>query len=521
MTIRGGGGPRDASEPGRRREPMARPLGEVPPASAGSHRSEPSYGAEPSHGEPPRRTEPSNRAEPSYRAEPSHLAEPSSREEPARPPSGHAPTSRSGRGSATRRAGTVSAYDVARQRPRSGVGGLLRFAVFAGVASVLVLLLLATVLRPVTRGLVVGLADSNPGALGIPFVADFVREDLGSALTDPASDDPTVVDFTIESGETAAGIAARLVEAGLLRDERAFLLVAMERNLTGSLSAGDFLVRRNLTPDELVGTLLEARDPAVTIQFRTGLRLEQMTAYLEARPDEIATLQMKAADFLELVRNPPVSLLADHPWLDLPKGASLEGTLAAGAYRVLPDAGPVELVRMMLDRFGEQLGTARLGAIKDAKKSLHEVLSFASLVERETPLDDERALVAGVYQNRLDQGMLLQADPTVIWGVDTLELDKLTLARWPEYSFWNVPSAPLASIDFPAPIAGYQTYQQAGMIPGPIATPTMASIDAVLAPDTAKGYLYFVAIPESGGKHAFSKTYAQHLAKLKKYGYLQ
>jgi UPF0755 protein len=418
---------------------------------------------------------------------------------------------------ATQRAGTVSGYDMARQRPSTGIGGLVRFLVFLAIAAAVVLVALGTILRPVTRSLVVGWADGNPGALGLPFVADFVREDLGEVMTAPASTDATEVDFTVESGETAAGIAGRLVDAGVLRDGRAFLLIAIEKGLTDQLDTGTFLLRRNLTPDQLVATLLEAKDPSLVIQLRSGLRLEQMTAYLQARPPEIATLRLEAADFLALVRKPPASLLADYPWLDLPKGATLEGYLAAGAYRVLPDTTPEELVRKMLDRFGEEVGPARMQAAKDKGTSLREVITLASLVERETSLDAEKPLVAGVYQGRVDRGMLLNADPTVIWGVDLLALADLDLAKWPQYSFWNVPSEPLASIEFPKSIAGYQTYQVPGMIPGPICTPTVSSIDAALAPATKKGYLYFVAIPGADGKHDFSQTYAGHLEKLREY----
>lgn len=419
-----------------------------------------------------------------------------------------------------RPAGTVTAYDLARERSRGGPGGLLRLVLFLVVTAAVVLVLLATVLRPITRTLVVGLADANPRALAIPFVAEFVREDLGDVLTAPAGSDPTEVDFTVASGETAAGIAGRLVAEGLLRDARAFLLVAIEKDLTGALQAGTYMLRHNLTPDQLVATLLEAKDPSITIQFRSGLRLEQMTAYIEARPPEIGALQMNAADFLDLVRHPPASLLADYPWLGLPEGASLEGFLAAGAYRILPDATPEELVRRMLDRFYEEVGPARVAAAETRGLTFRQVVTLASIVERESPLDADRPLIAGVYQNRVDRKMLLNADPTVIWGVDLLALGKLDLTRWPEYSFWNVPSEPLASIDFPASLAGYQTYQRRGMIPGPICTPTVTSIDAALAPSTKQGYLYFVAIPDGGGRHAFSRTYADHLEKLRKYGYL-
>ena len=338
-------------------------------------------------------------------------------------------------------------------------------------------------------------------------------------MTAPASSDTTEVEFTVTAGETAAAIAGRLVGEGLLRDPRAFLLIAIDRGVTSQLDAGTFLLRRNLTPDQLVGTLLEAKDPSLVIRFRTGLRLEQMTAYIQARPDEIATLEMDAADFLALVRKPPAKLLADYPWLELPKGATLEGYLAAGDYRVLPDTTPDELVRKMLDRFYEDVGPARINAAQAGGSSFHEDLTLAALVERETRREDEKALVAGVYQNRIDRDNTLNADPTVIWGVDLLALQELGLAKWPQYSFWNVPAEPMASIEFPKAIAGYQTYLVRGLFPGPLCTPTVSSIDAALAPDTKKKYLYFVAIPGGDGTHDFSRTYDEHLQKLSKYGY--
>lgn len=458
MTIRGGAGPRDDKETGGRRPPMARPSNNLGSSSPASDRG-------------------------------------------------------------SGRAGTITGYEMARSRRRSGIGGLVGFVVFIGIAAVVVLLALGTVMRPLTRSVVVGFADGNLGALGLPFVADLVREELGETMTAPASSDTTEVEFTVTAGETAAAIAGRLVDEGLLRDPRAFLLIAIDRNVTGQLDAGTFLLRRNLTPDQLVGTLLEAKDPSFVIRFRTGLRLEQMTAYIQARPVEIASLKMDAADFLALVRKPPAKLLADYPWLELPRGATLEGYLAAGDYRVLPDTTPDELVRKMLDRFYEDVGPARIDAAQAGGGSFHEVLALASLVERETRREDEKALVAGVYQNRIDRDNTLNADPTVIWGVDLLALQELGLAKWPRYSFWNVPAEPMASIEFPKAIAGYQTYTSRGLFPGPISTPTVSSIDAALAPDTKKKYLYFVAIPGGDGAHDFSRTYDEHLQKLAKYGY--
>ncbi len=409
----------------------------------------------------------------------------------------------------------------ARAGDHGGHGGALRFLLFLVVTGGVVLVLLGTVLRPIVKGIVVGYATSNPGALGLPFVADLVREDLGDALTRPASDDPTQVPFTVEAGETASRIAERLKAAGLLQDARAFVFVATEKGLTGQLSSGDFVLRRNMTPEQLVGSLLQAEDPAVVLEFKPGLRIEQVTAYLQMKPDAIASLKMDAAAFYTLVTKPPARLLADYPWLDIPRGGTLEGYLAGGLYRVLPDTTPEELVRDMLDRWYANVGPERLAVPKARGLTWYQALTLASIVQREAALDAERPTIAGVYQGRLDRDMLLNADPTVVYAVDSLALRALPVSRWPDYFFWSVPKTPLAEVALPHDLAGYQTYAVRGLPAAPIATPTVASIDAALAPDTARGYLYFVAIPDGGGAHDFSKTYEEHKAKLKKYGYLK
>ncbi len=293
------------------------------------------------------------------------------------------------------------------------------------------------------------------------------------------------------------------------------MFIATDRHLADQLEAGTYILRKNMTPDELVNALLVSRDIAVSVGLREGLRLEQITAKLQTLP---LTMDVKA--FYDEVRNPPKKLLADYPWLDLPKGASLEGYLAPATYRVLPDVTPDELIRRMLDRFYETVGADRMKVAKDRGMSFYQVLTLASIVEREAVLDDERALIAGVYQNRLDNPpRILNADPTVLYANDTMELAKLKFDDWKTYSFWSPPGGSLKELQVPEELAGYQTYVAPGLPPGPIATPTVESIDAALEPNDKAGYFYFVAIPDSGGKHAFAKTYKEHQANLKKYGY--
>ncbi len=179
----------------------------------------------------------------------------------------------------------------------------------------------------------------------------------------------------------------------------------------------------------------------------------------------------------------------------------------------------------MLDKFIKDVGETRLAVPAARGLTFYQVMALASIVEREAVLDEERPLIAGVYQNRMDglpgiKNKILNADPTVLYAIDTMELDKLDFDNWQQYAFWKPPGTPLGEVAVPAELQGYQTYTTPGLIPGPICTPSLPSIDAALEPDTVAKYLYFLAIPDGGGAHAFAKTKAEHDANRKKYGYL-
>lgn len=411
-----------------------------------------------------------------------------------------------------------------------GGHGVIRFLLFALVVASVVLGTMFTVLRPVVRSAVVDWAWENPGSLNrIPFVADLVREDLGDLLIDPAGGSATAAEFEVALGDTPTTLAPRLAAAGLILDERAFLFHAIQTNLAPDLEAGRFLLRGNMTLDQLSGALRGSPIQVSTevVTFREGLRIEQMTAKLQTVPSRV-----DPQAFYDLATSPPPELLADYPWLVLPEGRSLEGYLYPATYTLVVDAGggttPLteadDLVRAMLDKFHEVVGE-RVTVPEARGMTFYQVLTLASIVEREAVLDEERPIIAGVYQNRINglrkTAKILNADPTVFYAIDTMALRELPFDQWQLYSFWNPPGRALAGVDVPEDLQGYQTYQTGGLIPGPICTPSLASIEAALKPDTERdgGYLYFVAIPDGGGTHAFAKTLDEHRANLKKYGY--
>ena len=247
-----------------------------------------------------------------------------------------------------------------------------------------------------------------------------------------------------------------------------------------------------------------------------------MTAKLES----LTSLQMDASEFYEIAKSPPAELLADYPWLaaalkDAPKGASLEGFLWPATYRVLPDTTPEELIRLMLDKFASNVGPDRMAVAKDRGLNFYQVITMASIVEKEAQLDEEKALIAGVYSNRLDPKKwptgLLQSDPTIFYIHDTLELAKLKVPDWTKFVFWAPIKGGLTDEELPPDLAGYNTYTSAGLPPGPISTPTLTSIDAALEPDTKDGYLFFVAKGDGSKTTAFAKTLKEHQANVKKY----
>jgi UPF0755 protein len=415
-------------------------------------------------------------------------------------------------------------------RRGGGLAGLIRFLVFAVVLGAIVLALALTALRPLVNGVILGWARDNPtAAMGIGFVKGIVHDDLGAALTVAAGSNPEQVDFVVQDGDTATSIAERLESEGFLTDARAFLYIAIERKLTGELQAGEFVLRRNMTPDQIVTALLAPPAiPYVDIALRSGLRLEQVTAKLQT----LAALEMDPRDFYEIASDPPAALVDDYPWLkkalaDAPKGASLEGFLWPATYRVLPETTAEELVRLMLDKFIETVGEERMTVPKERGLSFYQVLSLASIVEREAVLEEERPLIAGVYQNRIVgipgvKNRILNADPTVIWAVDKVALGEMPFEDWQKFVFWTVPKgAGMSDITVPEALQGYQTYQTPGLIPGPICTPTVASIDAALEPDTQKKNIYFLAIPDGGGAHVFARNIDEHNANRRQYGYIE
>lgn len=318
------------------------------------------------------------------------------------------------------------------------------------------------------------------------------------ALRQPAGIGTLPVQFEISLGETADTIANNLQQANLLTNTELFLNYIRYYGLDSQLEAGVFTLSPQLTVPELAQALTDAKAQEAVVQFIEGWRVEEMADHLRRNP----AAQVAPDQFLQIaLRQWPHDLSAYEFLSSLPIEQSLEGYLFPDTYHLPLDADAAYLVDLMLQNFGNRVTPAMRQAYGANGLSLLEAVTLASIVEREAVIADERPIIAGVFYNRLAQGIRLQADPTVQYPLGY----QADLESW-----WKRPLsvADLESLD------PYNTYTNDGLPPGPIANPSLSSLEAVAFP-TATDFIFFVADCEgAAGSHLFSVTYDQHLAKV-------
>jgi UPF0755 protein len=328
------------------------------------------------------------------------------------------------------------------------------------------------------------------------------------ALTVPASVDDRPVRFEVEPGTPARAIGKQLLAAGLITDDLLFEAYVRVNGLSNQLEAGTFILNPSMTMLEIVEILQHAEAASVTITIPEGWRLEQQAEYLaEAKIfDDPAAADAYRAQVMsgDLTGLDP----SRYPFLqDRPAGSSLEGYLFPDTYEI-PAVGttPTDVLSRQLDVFAERVVPAYESAVASGTTTLdlYTVLTIASIVEREAVVPEERPDIAGVYLNRLAQGMRLEADPTVQYAMGY----QADTGQW-----WKTP---VFLEEYSSVISPYNTYLNDGLPPGPIASPGLSSIEAVLNP-AQHDYLYFVAIPDGSGRHVFATTYDEHVVNVQRY----
>jgi UPF0755 protein len=290
----------------------------------------------------------------------------------------------------------------------------------------------------------------------------------------------------LQPGDGTPAIARKLVDAGVVRDRWSFRLALWRTGAARRLKAGEYRFDRPLSPLEVVEKLARGDVFLRSVTFPEGLTIREMARIFESRG------LGSAAAFVEAARDEAPLVHG----LD-PAARNLEGYLFPETYSLSRHAGARELVRVMAGRF-LQVFTAELqDAVRRRGLSAREAVTLASLVEKETARAEERPTVAGVYLHRLEIGMALQCDPTVIYALELKNQYRGNLTR------------DNLLVDSP-----YNTYRYRGLPPGPIAAPGRASLEAV-ANARDVDYLYFVS--RNDGSHVFARTLDEHNRNVHEY----
>jgi UPF0755 protein len=414
------------------------------------------------------------------------------------------------------------AAQQARAASRPKKRGSWRKRLIVGTLLITLLVVGVIVLPPLSGNVFRTLADANPDLMRIGPIADAVGATIGTRPDTPAGTDPTVVEFTIAEGASATDITNDLVARGLVTDRVAFMWLLISGGAINHLEAGVHELARTMTPREVALQLVVPGTPlggtGVAVLLREGLRIEQVAAYLQTLP----FTNFDPDQFYVLATNPPDSLRQKFPWLSVvPQGRSLEGFLGSGLFDIDKTIDAQGMLELLLQAFQDSPSYPLIAQAQAEGKDFYAAVILASIVDHEASLHEEMPLIAGVYQNRLDGLLptrLLNADPTIIYAKDTMLLRDLHVSDWPDYEFWTLQDIDgVGSFKPTDDLASFQTYHSRGLPDWPICSPGYDALAAALNPDTADGYLYFVAKGDGTRTHAFARTYAEHQANIRYY----
>ena len=276
----------------------------------------------------------------------------------------------------------------------------------------------------------------------------------------------------------------------LLKDLNTFVTVAQRKGYSSNIKAGHFIIKKGSNNNEIINSIRSGNIP-VTIKFNNQERLEDLAGHLAKQ------IELDSASLLNAMLD-----------VDFLKASGFTqdtalGMYIANSYEVYWNTSPKAFCQKMLREYNAFWNTSRVAKAKAISLSKDQVMALAAIVQKETAMIQERPTVAGLYLNRLKKGMLLQADPTVIFAKKKTENNfKQVIKR---VLFKDL------KIDSP-----YNTYRYSGVPPGPITMPDVSAIDGVL--NYKKHDFYFmVADVENFGYHKFAKTLSAHNRNKKQY----
>jgi UPF0755 protein len=315
---------------------------------------------------------------------------------------------------------------------------------------------------------------------GMYFAFDFFK--FANTASGLASEEEV---FEVPTGSNFHKVSAQLKEKNLITDGFKFRLFAKFTGQQNYLKKGEYMLNHGMTPQAILDVLKSGKSIQYPVTFPEGSNIYDMAAILDARG------LYKGDEFLKTVKDP--AFVKKTLGFDAP---SLEGYLFPETYNVTKFTTLKELANMMVARFNDAYKT--LAAESSTKLSEHEIVTLASVVEKETGAPEERPLIASVFYNRMSKGIPLQSDPTILYGM----IDAT-----------GKPSQNITKADITRPTR-YNTYTVKRLPYGPIANPGREALAAALKPATSE-FFYFVS--KNQGTHLFTKTYAEHLKGVKSF----
>jgi UPF0755 protein len=325
------------------------------------------------------------------------------------------------------------------------------------------------------------------------FILSIYLNTRSGDLTSPAGADDVPVLFTIERGESLNAIANRLQSEQLIRDPDLFKRYLQYNGLDASIEAGDFELKQTMNVQQIAKALQEGRIAELNVRIPQGRRLEEIAAVVASQ------VPVDSAELLNLMQDAGQWKEQFEFLNDLPEGATLEGYIFPDTYSLPRDKVTArDVVLTALRNFDKKVTPQMRADLQAAGRTLYDAIRLASIVEREAGVEDERSAIAGVYFNRLQDGMALDADPTIQYGLGNTRDPN---AWWPQ----------ITQDDYQGVQSPYNTYLNVGLPPSPIANPALASIQAAIYPEKHDFY-FFRTSCNNDGTHVFAKTLDEQIA---------
>lgn len=307
-------------------------------------------------------------------------------------------------------------------------------------------------------------------------------------VTPVDSESKARVNFSIDKGETGKTIAARLFELEIIPSEWAFYRYIKEKNIAPQIEAGKFVLKKSYTIPEIAEFLTKSRSDEIVLTIREGLTVKQVDEYLAEESI------LPEGSFIDCAKNCSPEEVPSFLH-SKPSAQNYEGYLFPDTYFVDPETVTAQaLFNRMLNNFGQKFDSEIRSKVAQRGYSIHQIVTMASLIEKESRNDEEKKIISGILWKRLEEGIQLGVDATVRYAVN----------KWTE---------PLTVTDLQIDTP-YNTRRFTGLPPGPISNFSYSSLEAAVNPEESE-YYYYLHAPD--GQIYYARTNEEHNTNKQRY----